>query len=277
MLKVSAKELETWSDYIVSLCGIRLDQTKGYLLESRLADLAKSTASSSFSELFYKVKADLSGRLSKQVVEKITTRETSFFRDNSPFQLLQNKILPELVDRAVGRGIRTPQIRIWSAACSSGQEIYTIAMTMHELLGDMSKFRIRLLATDISNEAIAHASKAVYAPFEISRGLPANLRQKYFVPEGKDWKVKDEIRAMVSFRQMNLLKDFSAVGSFDIIFCRNVAIYFDEKDKKDMFTRLSRQLDPEGTLIIGSTESITGLCPFFLSKRHLRSIYYQLK
>jgi chemotaxis protein methyltransferase CheR len=277
MLKVSPEELTAWSDYIASLCGIRLDRSKGYLIENRLGPLAESLGCPSFQELLHKARTDFSGHLKKQVIERITTRETSFFRDSSPFSLLQNKLLPELIDRA---GSRSPfagiPIRIWSAACSSGQEVYTIAIVLRELLGSDPRYRIRILGTDISNEAIASASRGEYDPFEIDRGMPPHLRQKYFLPLNGKWKINDEIRSMASFSQLNLLEDFSRLGSFDIIFCRNVAIYFSEKDKVSLFNRIAQRLDPHGALIVGSTESIAALCPVFQSNRHLRSVYYSL-
>lgn len=278
MLKIAPDELAAWSDYIASLCGIRLDNSKGYLVETRLGKLAESLGCQSFQELLQKTKIDFTGHLKKQVIERMTTRETSFFRDGSPFSLLQNKLIPELVDRAEARSSRgTIPIRIWSAACSSGQEVYTIGIVLRELLGNDPRYRIRIHGTDISNEAIAAASKGEYQAFEVERGLPPHLRQKYFLPAGRNWKINDEIRAMASFAQLNLLEDFTHVGSFDIIFCRNVAIYFNEADKISLFNRIAQRLDPQGALVVGSTESIASLCPIYQSNRHLRSIYYSLK
>lgn len=277
MLKISPAEVAPWAELIAQLSGIRIDSSKAYLLETRLAPMARDLNATTASELFFKIKADATGKLKSQLVERMTTRETSFFRDQSPFQLIENKLLPELIDRVRLRNpnARVP-IRIWSAAASSGQEIYTVAMLLRNLLGTDPRYAIRLLATDISHEAIAYASRASYDPFEIDRGLPHNFRQRFFTPDGKRWKLSDEIRAMVAFRQLNLLQDFSHLGTFDIILCRNVAIYFSEADKRDLFNRIGRVLDPNGSLIIGSTESLSGLCPQFASKRHLRAIFYQL-
>ncbi|MFP4260915.1 MAG: CheR family methyltransferase [Opitutales bacterium] len=278
MLKITPDELTAWSDYIASLCGIRLNSTKGYLVETRLGKLAESLGCRSFRELLQKTKTDFTGHLKKQVVERMTTRETSFFRDGSPFSLLQNKLIPELIDRVQARSPRgTIPIRIWSAACSSGQEVYTIGIVLRELLGTNPRYKIRIHGTDISNEAIAAASKGEFKSFEVERGLPPNLRQKYFLPVGDNWKINDEIRALASFSQLNLLEDFSRVGTFDIIFCRNVAIYFNEADKISLFNRIAQRLDPQGALVVGSTESIASLCPIYQPNRHLRAIYYSLK
>lgn len=278
MLKVSPAELTAWSDYIASLCGVRLDSSKGYLVETRLGPLAQSLGCKSFEELLQKTKIDFSNHLKKQVIEQMTTRETSFFRDGSPFSLLQNKLIPDLIDRARARSPHgTIPIRIWSAACSSGQEVYTIAIVLRELLGTDPRYKIRIHGSDISNEAIAAASRGEFKAFEVERGLPPELRQKYFHPVGSNWKIKDEIRALASFEQMNLLEDFAQLGTFDIVFCRNVAIYFNEADKVSLFNRIAQRLDPQGALVVGSTESVASLCPIYQSNRHLRSIYYSLK
>lgn len=273
----SPAELREWSDYIVGLCGVRLDNSKAYLLQARLADLGTDLGCPSFSDLLAQTRRDRGGRLPKEIIERITTRETSFFRDASPFVLLQNKLIPDLIDRAESRQPGGPvPIRIWSAAASSGQEIYSIAISLRELLGNHPRYRIRLLATDISTRAIAKASRGIFDDFEMGRGLSPLLKQKYFTHTPDGWKIRDELRALVSFRQANLLENFSHLGSFDIIFCRNVAIYFEEAVKKSLFDRLAQQLAPGGSLVVGSAESVAGLCPQFTSKRHLRSIYYQL-
>lgn len=274
-MKITSQELSAWSDYINGLCGISLDQTKDYLIESRLDDMIKELNMRSFSELLARVKADLSGKMQSQVIERITTRETSFFRDSSPFDLLRNKIIPELIDRAEQRGLKTIPIRIWSAACSSGQELYSAAIVLTELLGNNPRYNLRLIGTDISKDAVAEASKGEYQSFHLDRGLPASKRTRFFEQHNKMWKIKDEIRAMVAFRNLNLLKDFSTLGKFDIIFCRNVAIYFTDETKRDLFNRIYHSLDQDGVLIVGSSESISGYCPQLKSQRHLRSVYYQ--
>jgi chemotaxis protein methyltransferase CheR len=222
-----------------------------------------------------KAKSDYSRALERKIVDAITTNETSFFRDSSPFDLLTHKIVPELIDRRSRTG--ASRIRIWSAACSTGQELYSIAILLKELLGDPDRYGIRLMGTDISNDAVARASRGLFSPVEISRGLTEAQRTKYFAPVGGGWQIRDEIRAMASFKKLNLMTDFSELGRFDVIFCRNVAIYFTERDRIAMFGRMERALEPEGRLVIGAMESLNGICPQFESKRHMRAVFYQVK
>lgn len=279
MIKIQPEEARALTQYIYSLCGVSLDETKSYLLENRLAPLLQEYSCATFSEFYMKARADMSRVISRKIVDAVTTGETSFFRDMAPFELLQNKLLPELIDRrrkTLGPGRPIP-IRIWSAACSSGQEVYTTAMVLQDTLGNTSNYNIQLLGTDISDQAIARASYGVFSRMEVERGLPMEKLQRYFSAVDKGWKVRDEIRALASFRKLNLMDDFTGLGRFDIIFCRNVAIYFTEADKIKLFSKLGRSLEPDGALIIGSTESLTGLCPQFESMRYLRSVFYRLK
>ena len=277
-MKILPDEFKVFSQYIRTLCGVILDDSKAYLIETRLSGLAQDNGCSTFSELYYKSRSDLSKALPRQIIDAITTNETLFFRDIAPFEMLQHKILPDLIDRRRSRySAGTPiPIRIWSAACSTGQEVYSIGIILKELSGNSLPFNIRLLGTDISNRAVAQASRGIYNKIEIERGLPGGKLERYFSAIDTGWKIKDEIRAMASFSSINLLEEFSNLGKFDIIFCRNVAIYFDEKDKISLFSRLARMLEPDGYLVIGSTESISGICPVFESQRHMRSVYYQL-
>ena len=220
-------------------------------------------------------KSDPSRSLERRIVDAITTNETSFFRDTSPFDLLRHKMIPELIDRRARTG--SARMRIWSAACSTGQEIYSIAMVLKELLGDPDRYGIELLGTDISDDAVARASRGRFSPVEIGRGLSDAQRTRYYLPVAGGWQIRDEIRAMASFRKLNLMADFSALGRFDVIFCRNVAIYFTEKDRISLFGRMGRALEPGGYLVIGAMESLNGICPQFESRRHLRSTFYQMK
>lgn len=275
MVRLSPEEFTVWVRYISSLCGVKLDTGKAYLIETRLADLLAHHRCASFSELYYKAKSSRESQLPQEIIDRITTNETSFFRDIAPFDMLRNKILPDLIDRRRAVPGRPFPVKIWSAACSTGQELYTIAIILRELLGPQALGSIRLMGTDISNQAIKSASRAVYNSVEISRGLPPSHQQRYFQETPEGWKLRDEIRAMASFRQFNLLDNLSQLGQFDIVFCRNVAIYFDERVKQDLFNRIAHLLPPDGYLVIGSTESISGLCPVFVPHRHLRSVYYQ--
>ena len=279
MLKITPAELKTVGQYIHDISGIYLDQSKSYLFETRLGTIAEEHGCNSYQELHLKAKRDTSKRIERQIIDAISTNETLFFRDKGPFELLKHKILPELIDL---RTPRTPQIKtnikIWSAASSTGQELYSVAMTVKDLIDHrMDSYNFNLLGTDISDNAVKQASYGKYNKFEIERGLPRPTLQKHFTLFGDSWKIKDEIRAMVNFRKLNLMLPFAGIGKFDIIFCRNVAIYFTLQDRKKLFNKLADSLADDGYLIIGSTESLTGICSRFVPKRHLRSIFYQKK
>lgn len=277
MIKIAPAELKLISQYIQAITGIYLDQSKSYLFETRLSSIAETHGCKSYQELHNKARQDPSKKIEKEIIDAITTNETLFFRDKSPFELLQHKILPEIIDARSAKTSLKTKIKIWSAASSTGQELYSIAIVINELLKGSSDYSFTLSGTDISDAAVAQASYGKYNRFEIERGLDRKYLQKYFTLFGDSWKIKDEIRAMVNFRKLNLMQPFTALGKFDIIFCRNVAIYFTLEDRKKLFNKLADSLADDGYLVIGSTESLTGVCSRFVPKRHLRSIFYQKK
>lgn len=274
-VKIKPDEFQLISKYIYGISGIHIEPSKSYLLETRLGRMLESHGCASYSELYHKAKSDASKKLEKEIIDAITTNETLFFRDSNPFELLKHKILPEVIDRKSSKKLSAP-IRIWSAACSTGQEVYSIAIVLKELLVN-SNIKVSLSGTDLSDAAVKQASYGSYNKFEIERGLPRERLQKYFTADGANWKVKDQIRAMANFKKFNLMHPFTAMGKFDIVFCRNVAIYFTLEDRKKLFGKIADVLEPDGYLIIGSTESLTGVCPKFVPKRHLKSIFYQLR
>ncbi len=274
-IKIKPDEIQLISKYIYSISGIHIEASKAYLLETRLGRLLEAEDCASYGEFYHKAKADGTRSLEKKIVDAITTNETLFFRDSNPFELLKHKILPEVIDKHAGKP-NAPPVRIWSAACSTGQEVYSIAIVLKELLGNLP-VKFKLTGTDLSDAAIKQASYGSYNKFEIERGLPRERLQQYFTPDGANWKIKDQIRAMASFRKFNLMHPFAGLGKFDIIFCRNVAIYFTLEDRKKLFSKIAEVLEPDGFLIIGATESLTGVCPRFVPKRHLKSIFYQLR
>lgn len=276
MIRLQTQEFQAVGGYIHTLCSLSLDVSKTYLIENRLGPIAEDLRCGSYLELVQRARQDGSGALQRRIINEITTRETLFFRDSAPFDLLRYKLIPELVDRRSKTSGPIP-IRIWSAACSSGQELYSVAIALKETLGDLGKYKIRLLGTDISDAAVASASEGIFNDVEISRGLSDASLNRYFVRAEKGWRIRDELRAIACFRKLNLVQDFTSVGTFDIVFCRNVAIYFNEPDKISLFTRIGQRLERDGQLIIGSMESLNGLCPQFDSKRHLRGVYYELK
>jgi chemotaxis protein methyltransferase CheR len=273
MISFHADEREGMYRYIHSVCGIVLDDSKGYLIEGRLGSVAERFGCASFRELILRARSDSTRAVERSIVDAITTNETLFFRDTTPFDLLRHKIIPELIDRHARNG--SARIRIWSAACSTGQELYSVAIILKELLGNTDRYNIQLIGTDISDAAVARASKGTFTDIEISRGLDAGMRDRYFERRAAGWQIRDEVRGMAAFRKLNLLEEFSNLGRFDVIFCRNVAIYFNETDRRSLFLRIGRALDTGGCLVIGSMESLAGVAPQFESKRHLRSIYYQ--
>jgi len=275
MIKINPAELKLVAQYIQDITGIYLDQSKSYLFETRLSSVAETHSCKSYQELQAKAKKDSTKAIEKSIVDAITTNETLFFRDKGPFELLQHKILPEIIDARSSTSSVKTQIKIWSAAASTGQELYSIAIVIKELLKDAPRYAFTLLGTDISDAAIAQASYGKYNRFEIERGLDKKYLERFFTLFGDSWKIKDEIRAMVNFRKLNLMLPFTGLGKFDIIFCRNVAIYFTLEDRKKLFNKLADSLADDGYLVIGSTESLTGVCPRFIPKRHLRSIFYQ--
>jgi chemotaxis protein methyltransferase CheR len=213
-------------------------------------------------------------RIRSDFIDAVTTRETLFFRDESPFEALKHKALPEIID-AKSRTPYAKRLRFWSAACSSGQEPYSIGIALSEMLDDIDDWDIQILATDISPSALESASKGIYSDFEMSRGVSPAIRDKYFrkVPQG--WRICDEVRSLVSFQSRNLLQPFHALGSFDVIFCRNVAIYFDVPVKQDLFERLAGVLAAHGVLIVGSSENLSCFGERWKPQFHCRGVYYQ--
>ena len=274
MIRLQPEEHRNLAQYIYSLCSVSLDDSKGYLIENRLASLVEETGAGSYSAFLQRAKADASHGLDRRIIDAITTNETSFFRDTAPFDLLRQKIIPDLIDRQSRSN--APRIRIWSAACSTGQEIYSIAIVLKEMLGDPDRYGVRLMGTDISDDAVARASRGIFSAIEISRGLTDAQRTRYFLPVAGGWQIRDEIRGMASFRKANLMSDFSALGRFEVILFRNVAIYFTERDRISLFRRMEGALEQNGCLIIGAMESLNGICPQFESKRYMRSVYYQV-
>ena len=278
MIKITPTEFDILARHISNISGIALTRGKEYLVETRLSPLLESLACTSYTEFQTRIKADFKGEINEQIIDAITTNETYFFRDKTPFELLQYKIIPDLIDiRTQSKSALKPTIRLWSAASSTGQEIYSIAMALSEIGITPLKYNIRMLGTDISDAAIAQASYGWYNKFEIARGLDPRRLTRFFNPDRDGWRIKDEIRFMAQFKKMNLMKPFIGLGKFDIILCRNVMIYFTPEDRKKIYANIARVLEPDGYLIIGSTESLTNECDLFSPQRYLKSVFYRLK
>lgn len=277
MIKITEKEIKDFSQYVYQLSGIHLDETKGYLLESRLNPLLTAYNLKGYNELLRMAKSDPSRDLPEKIIDAVTTNETFFFRDKSPFTILQYKLIPELIDRRqkIYKSKQVP-IRILSAACSTGQEVYSIGITLLEEIPNINNYDISILGVDIADEVIARASYGKYGKFEVERGMSPALLRKYFNPVDNGWRIKDKVRVMANFKKVNLLDTFSNIGYFDIIFCRNVAIYFKYNDKVKLFKKLARILEPDGALIVGGSESLSGVAPDFQVNHYLKGIYYTL-
>lgn len=276
--KISPDEFKLFSRYILDISGIALDAGKEYLLETRLHPLLTRYGAVSFSELLQKARSDFKKELENEIIDAISTNETYFFRDKSPFELLQYKIFPDLIDRRTKQSHSgRPSIRLWSAANSTGQEIYSIAMILTEMGVTEDKYNIQLFGTDISDAAIAYASYGVYNKFEVARGLEERRLKRFFEKKEDRYKIRDQIRAMAQFKKMNLMKPFIGLGKFDIILCRNVMIYFTPDDRRRIYQNISKVLEPDGYLLIGSTESLANDTDLFISKKYLNSVFYQFK
>ena len=238
--------------------GLDLSVDKQYLVESRLLPLARKAGLAGITELVQKMKGGAAA-LTTEVVEAMTTNETFFFRDKVPFDHLRETILPVLLQSRANRR----SLRIWSAACSTGQEPYSIAMCLKEKAQELAGWRIEIVATDLSQEVLEKSKAGIYSQFEVQRGLPIQMLVKYFTQTGELWQLNPEIRGMVQYRQLNLLQDFSQLGRFDVIFCRNVLIYFDQETKAGIFERMSKLIEPDGMLMLGAAESVVGITDAF--------------
>ncbi len=277
MLKIHPAECEQLVEYIRDISGMDIPSSKTYLFETRLGKMVGDLGLSSYQALHDLARTDKTHSLAQQIIDAITTNETLFFRDEKVFDLIRYKLVPDVIDNRAGyarKGLPVP-IRIWSAACATGQEIYSVAMVLKDLLPSMAPYRIYLLGTDISAKALAKASAGYFSSFELTRGLPCEKRNRYFSPYGDKWKINDEIRAMVSFQKMNLFHSFSGMGRFDLILLRNVAIYFNREMKKKLFKKIVTVLEPDGFLLLGASESLSDICPDLEPRRHLKTIFYQ--
>jgi chemotaxis protein methyltransferase CheR len=248
--------------------GLDLSADKQYLIESRLLPLSRKCGLAGISELVQKMKGG-SATLVLQVVEAMTTNETFFFRDKIPFDHFRDTIVPEVLKARAGR----KSIRIWCAAGSTGQEPYSLAMCLKEMSAALAGWRVEIVATDLSQEVLEKSKSGIYSQFEVQRGLPIQLLVKHFKQNGEFWQISPEIRAMVQHRQLNLLHDFSQLGSFDVIFCRNVLIYFDQDTKINIFGRLARSMEADGFLILGAAETVVGLTDVFKPFPDKRGLY----
>jgi chemotaxis protein methyltransferase CheR len=248
--------------------GLDLSADKQYLIESRLLPLSRKCGLAGISELVQKMKGGAPAIVA-QVVEAMTTNETFFFRDKVPFDHFRDSIMPEVLKARAAR----KSIRIWCAAGSTGQEPYSLAMSLKEMSAALAGWRIEIIATDLSQEVLEKSKAGIYSQFEVQRGLPIQMLVKYFKQNGELWQINADIRAMVQHRQLNLLHDFSQLGMFDVIFCRNVLIYFDQDTKINIFGRLAKSMEADGFLVLGAAETVVGLTDVFKPFPDKRGLY----
>nr|WP_246821028.1 protein-glutamate O-methyltransferase CheR [Bradyrhizobium iriomotense] len=265
---VTPTEYEYLRKFLKDNSGLDLSADKQYLIESRLLPLARKAGLSGIAELVQKLQAG-SRTLITDVVEAMTTNETFFFRDKVPFDHFRDHIMPEIIKARAGRR----SVRIWCAAGSTGQEPYSLAMCLKEMGAALTGWRVEIIATDLSQEVLEKAKAGVYSQFEVQRGLPIQMLVKHFKQTGETWQINPELRAMIQHRQLNLLHDFSQLGTFDVIFCRNVLIYFDQDTKINIFNRLARQIEPDGFLVLGAAETVVGLTDTFRPLPDRRGLY----
>ena len=241
-------------ELVLRRSAIVIDESKDYLIETRLEKLASDLNYANLGMLVTDVRRD-SGTITRQLIEALTTHETLFFRDVRPFDALKREILPPMI--AARQASR--QLTIWSAACSTGQEIFSVAMLLREQFPEVLNWPVRLYATDISGPVVERAAQGRFQQLEVNRGLPAAMLVKYFERDGVDWKIKDEVRRMVRFEQLNLLHNWPADLRPDIVLLRNVLIYFNVTTKKEILTRVRHVLRPGGALLLGSAETTIGV------------------
>lgn len=247
-------DFELISALVKKRSGLMLSKDKVYLVESRLGPVARRHGLSNIEELVRKLRLNPPETLIVEITEAMMTNESFFFRDKTPFDLFTNDILPELLrTRATQKSFR-----IWCAAAATGQEPYSLAMILRDKAAQLEGWRVEILATDISTEVLTRAKAGKYSQFEVQRGLPIQMLVKNFAKSDDRWQIDPALRDMIRFRQFNLLDDFAPLGRFDVVFCRNVLIYFDQPTKRDVLERIAKQLPAEGLLLLGAAETVIG-------------------
>ena len=249
--------------------GLVLSAEKQYLAESRLLPVARKHKLNGLGELVRELRRAGHSPLSVEVVEAMTTNETFFFRDKAPFENFRDTVLPALMAARA----REKRLRIWCTAAATGQEPYSLAMILDELGVSLARWRVDILATDISGEVLQKAKSGIYSQFEVQRGLPIAHLVKHFTQVGELWQIAPALRSMVQFRPINLLNDFAPLGTFDIVFCRNVLIYFDQETKTDVLDRLAGQIPSDGYLVLGAAETVVGLTDAYQPVPGRRGLY----
>lgn len=256
---MNAMDFEYLRQFIKTRSGISLSEDKIYLIESRLAPVARRHGIRTIEDVVMALRRNTIAELPHEVTDAMTTNESSFFRDSKPFERFREETLPSLLQSRAGK----KSIRIWCAAASSGQEPYSLAMILKEESQKLFGWNCEIVATDISHQILEQAKSGRYTQFEVQRGLPIELLTKYFTKTGDYWNINPEIRSMVSFRKFNLLDSPSALGRFDVVFCRNVLIYFEKDTKAEILSRICRVMPDDGVLVLGGAETVIGVSDSF--------------
>jgi chemotaxis protein methyltransferase CheR len=255
VMALAAPDVNFLKTLIAEKSGNVISSNQDYLLESRLAPVAKTVGLENVEGLVAELKKRPSGSLHDRVAEAMTINETSFFRDMAPFDALKTAILPELIQKRAS----TKTLNLWSGASSSGQESYSLAMLIRENFNELAAWNVRIQATDLSDEMVKRTQEGVYSQFEVNRGLPASLLVKHFERKGTQWQARQELRRMVDARRMNLASAWPVLAQFDVVFLRNVLIYFDQPTKERILTRIHKVLRPDGYLFLGGGETLITL------------------
>ncbi len=266
---MSPAEYDYLRQFLKARSGLVLSNEKQYLIESRLLPVARKAGLQSIAALVAKLKEPRETVLAEAVVEAMTTNESFFYRDKTPFEHFTQVMMPELIKARASQ----KKIRIWCAAASTGQEPYTLAMCLKEMEAKIPGWRIEIIGTDISNEVLDRAKAGTYTQFEVQRGLPIQMLLKYFTQQGESWTISPQLRSMVQWKKFNLLESFASLGQFDIVFCRNVLIYFDQPTKVDILSRISKITASDGYLVLGAAETVVGLTDAFKPAPDRRGLY----
>ena len=262
------EDFEFISRLIKSKSGLVLSQDKTYLLESRLMPIARKRGLKDLTELIGLLRGG-DRNLVEEVVDAMTTNESFFFRDTKPFDQFRHVVLPHMIKARASK----KHLRIWCAAASSGQEPYSLAMILDEFKSQLAGWRIDIVGTDISREILTKARAGLYSQFEVQRGLPIGLLVKYFQKKEDQWQISADIRSKVQYKEFNLLEDFRPLGQFDVVYCRNVLIYFDQPTKSDVLARISALMPDDGFLFLGGAETVLGISDKFKPLARQRGIY----
>lgn len=261
-------DFDVYKDLLKEKSGLVITADKSYLLDSRLSPIAKKWGYPTLDAMTVALQGVADRDLVNDVVEAMTTNETSFFRDTKPFEVFKGHVLPYIKE---ARGAAR-QLKLWCAASSSGQEPYSIAMTLRAD-PELKSWKTDMLATDISHDILAQAKEGIYSQFEVQRGLPVQMLMDNFTQTEEKWQIKDEVRNMIRFEYFNLLDSMTGLGKFDIIFCRNVLIYFDEETKTSVFEKMAGQLEKDGFLFLGGAETVLGITDLFKPVPGQRGLY----